>query len=150
MAKLLGVDVSLTHTTPQHVLGERFFSSDGKEYVYVRSDATGVAVNSTVSVTSAWVATSGAANAATFGVANATLGANEYGWVQVRGQRTAKVTGTPASGTLLSYLSAASGNLQALVAVAEGGAVSHTAGAHAARAITQSAVSGGLATVLLY
>jgi hypothetical protein len=47
-------------------------------------------------------------------------------------------------------LSAASGNFQATVAVAEGGAVSHAIGAQSVRAITQSAVSGGTATVLLY
>lgn len=138
--KGLGVDLTDTTTTAQHQLGARVTTDDGKTYVYVRADATGHAIGDSLSVTSAYVTTTGALNAVAFGIADKAVAANAYFWAQVGGQSTvAKVSGTPTSGTLINRLSAATGQLQAVAAAGDG-----------ARGVTQSAVSGGVATVYLY
>lgn len=148
--KVLGLDFLDTSATAQHQLGARATTDDGKLYVYVKADGTGHASGDSVTVTSAYVTTTAAAAGAVFGVADKAVAANLYYWVCVGGQVTAKVTGSPASGTLLQFPSVGTGQLQAIAAVNESGATAHAAGAQTVRGITQSTVSGGVATVFLY
>jgi hypothetical protein len=147
----LGVDLAVNDTVAKHVLGARVETQDGKTYIYVQADASGHAVGSTVKVTSAYVTTTAGAGDNIFGVADIAVAASTYFWLLVRGQATnAKVTGSPASGSPLQRLSAATGNLQVVVAVNESGATVHAIGAQAVLGVTQSAVSAGVATVYLY
>ena len=151
MSKFLGIDLASVSATAEHELGLRVQNAEGnKTYVYVKSDATGVAVNKTVSIADGFVVTSGAANAAVFGVAQVALGASEYGFVQVQGVVTAAIADTTAAGTLLSLLSAASGKFTAVVAVAEGGATTHILGAQSVRAQSMTVEAADIASVLLF
>lgn len=151
MPQKFGVDVSVVDTTQEHELGHRFTNENGKVYVYVKADATGVAAGDAVSAAASYVITAGAANAAIFGVANVAIGAALYGWVQVGGVvASAKVATGTASGALLSLLGAASARLTTVIAVAEGGATNHTAGAQAVRGKALAAESGNLASVYLF
>lgn len=145
--KLLGVDVNRVDTTQEHELGTRVTDQSGREFVYVKADGTGVTAGQSVKLATGYVV-SASANSWVFGVAHVAITASAYGWVQTKGVVTANVDTGVASGALLSVL-ATSSKLNEVAAVSEGGATSHSAGAHSLRAVALAAESGGQASVLL-
>ena len=146
--KLLGVDVSHEDSTAQHELGTRVLANDGKEYVYVAIDATGVTLGQAVKLAANYTV-SASGTGWIYGVAHVALGANKYGWVQTKGVVNALIATSTAAGTLLGLLAASGSKFTAVVAVSESGSTAHTAGAQGVRAVALTAESSGKADVLL-
>lgn len=146
--KLLGVDVTATHTTQQHELG-LFVRDGGKEYRYVKAGGT-IGANVAVKIATADVATVSGNAGAVDGVSHVAIASGSYGFIQTRGEVVANVEGSLAAGALCSFVADANGDIRAAVAVNEGGATSHAAGIHSVRGKCTVAESAGLGTVLLY
>lgn len=149
-SKLLGVDVSVVDTTAAHELGDTFTDQQGRSYVYVQDSGSGVALGDSVKLIAGKKVTTCANNDAIYGVAQVAIGANQYGWVQVRGEVSAKINTSVAANILLGLLALTGAKLQAVPAVNEGGATVYVAGVHTVRAKSLTAESGGFATVYLY
>src|SRR5436309_2045076 len=122
--KLLGVDVSHEDTTAQHELGTRVTHSNGSEFVYIAVDGTGLALGQAVKLAAGYTA-SASGTGWIYGVAHVALGANKFGWVQIKGVVNALLVTSTASATLLSRVAATGSKFQAAPAVSESGSTAH-------------------------
>src|SRR5262245_42786848 len=81
--KLLGVDVARVDTTQENELGSRVTDQEGREYVYVKADGTGLTAGQGAKIAASYVV-SASGSGHVYGVAHVALGANLYGWVQTK------------------------------------------------------------------
>lgn len=138
--RLLGVDLSLTHTAQQHELGSVILGSDGVLYRYVKAGES-IAAYDAVDYTSGFVASVTDAGDYFFGVAQVAIASGSYGWIAERGVVTAKVTGSLAAATSIARDTAVGATLNVVTA---------GDGVEVPAAVSLSAESGGTATVILF
>lgn len=149
MSDTLGIRVDSTYATKQHDLGRYWFDSrTGKGYRYVQANGA-IAQYAPVKLGAGYDCAAAGINDAVFGVAQVALADNEFGWVQVLGECTAKVVTSLAALALVSRAAGTSGQLQALVAVDEGSTTAHGVGDQSDIGQTLTAEASNLATVFL-
>lgn len=110
MAQVIGVDVTETSSTALQNLGARFRDEvNGKEYVYVQSDAGGVTgagyvvlINRTFAADMIDTTNSATARGLLVGVAPAAVAASGYFWAQVWGAASIRVAASAAAAVALN------------------------------------------------
>ena len=112
MTTLIGVDVLNPVTAAELTqgkgfgLGDRHIDRTGNEYVYVQAGAGGITANFVATIDEAYgavmVSTSNDARGDLLGVAPATIAANSFGWVQVKGVCSVQVAASCAANVRLN------------------------------------------------
>ena len=112
MTMLIGVDVLNSFTAAELTqgkgfgLGDRHIDQLGNEYVFVQAGAGGITANFVATIDEAYgavmVSTSNDARGDLIGVAPATIAANSYGWVQVKGVCNVQVAASCAANVRLN------------------------------------------------
>jgi hypothetical protein len=138
--KLLGVDPDRTSTDQEHELGTIVIGDAGEVLRYV-SAAEAIAAGDAVDYTSAYAASVTDAADYFFGIARVAIAASSYGWIQEKGIVSAAVTTSLAAGASIARDTAVGGDLNVVTA---------GDGVEVPAAVSLSAESGGLATVILF
>lgn len=138
--RLLGVDLSATHTTQEHELGAVVLGSDGVFYRYVKAGEA-ISAYDAVDYTSGFVASVTDADDFFFGVAQVAIASGSYGWIAERGVVTAAVTGSMTAGSTIARDNTAGGVLNI---------VTSGDGAEVPAGLALSAEADGSATVILF
>ena len=112
MTTLIGVDVLSPRTAAEVAQGQSFGLGDrhidhlGNEYVFVLAGVGGITANFVATIDEAYgavmVSTSNDARGDLLGVALATIAANSYGWVQVKGVCNVQVAASCAANVRLN------------------------------------------------
>lgn len=112
MTTLIGVDILNPVTAAELTqgkgfgLGDRHIDQVGNEYVYVQAGSGGLTANFVATIDEAYgavmVSTSNDARGDLLGVAPATIAANSFGWVQVKGVCNVQVAASCAANVRLN------------------------------------------------
>jgi hypothetical protein len=112
MTTLIGVDILNPVTAAELTqgkgfgLGDRHIDQTGNEYVYVQAGVGGITANFVATIDEAYgavmVSTSNDARGDLLGVAPATIAANSFGWVQVKGVCNVQVAASCAANVRLN------------------------------------------------
>jgi hypothetical protein len=112
MTTLIGVDILNPVTAAELTqgkgfgLGDRHIDQTGNEYVYVQAGVGGITANFVATIDEAYaavmVSTSNDARGDLLGVALATIAANSFGWVQVKGVCNVQVAASCAANVRLN------------------------------------------------
>jgi len=112
MTTLIGVDILNPVTAAELTqgkgfgLGDRHIDQTGNEYVYVQAGVGGITANFVATIDEAYgavmVSTSNDARGDLLGVAPATIAANSFGWVQVKGVCSVQVAASCAANVRLN------------------------------------------------
>ena len=134
--KQLGIDLTLTHTTAQHVIGSMAMDQSGNTFQYVDATTEAITANALVQIDSAGIALlSDGAGDRIDGIVVTAIALNSFGWAGIKGDfgSVPATTGLVVD-ELVQYF-ATTARVVIVVDVDEGGATAHGAGIHAARGI---------------
>lgn len=117
MTTLIGVDILNPVTAAELTqgkgfgLGDRHVDQSGNEYLYVQAGSGGITANFVATIDEAYgavmVSNSNSARGDLLGVAPATIAANSFGWVQVKGVCNIQVAASCAANARLNVTTTA-------------------------------------------
>jgi len=117
----VGVNVALTHTTPQFEVGTRASGDDGTEWVYIRANGA-ISQYHFVGIDETWSEAASLTSAMaddgwSIGAVQVAFADNEYGWAVCRGNIATGTYDASTAADSVLHTSATAGQLQSLTSV---------------------------------